>query len=210
MHIQFQLVQQCIQISTRINSSSVHTYIFVCFIRNPFNNPTWCQNRGCSYISSRRRIYRSNPAVSCISPSILNISTVELQFYYSKEGGRQRSVQSAIGSRVFRAVLPGRIFILGGSKALQAPRAVSCAAPVQFPVLPSILPGRNFILCGLRCPADPCEDPVLQYSNYFHRISTCNVHSSTKVSGLRNLLSILCLQRKIILPLELILPSIQN
>ena len=42
---------------------------------------TWCQNRGCSYISSRRRIYRSNPAVSCISPNILNISTVELQFY---------------------------------------------------------------------------------------------------------------------------------
>ena len=30
MHIQFQLVQQCIQISTRINSSSVHMYIFVC------------------------------------------------------------------------------------------------------------------------------------------------------------------------------------
>ena len=34
MHNQFQLAQQCIQISTRINSSSVHTYIFVCFIRN--------------------------------------------------------------------------------------------------------------------------------------------------------------------------------
>ena len=31
MHIQFQLAQQCIQISTRINSSSVHMYIFVCF-----------------------------------------------------------------------------------------------------------------------------------------------------------------------------------
>ena len=31
MLIQFQLAQQCIQISTRINSSSVHTYIFVCF-----------------------------------------------------------------------------------------------------------------------------------------------------------------------------------
>ena len=31
MHIHFQLAQQCIQISTRINSSSVHTYIFVCF-----------------------------------------------------------------------------------------------------------------------------------------------------------------------------------
>ena len=34
MHNQFQLAQQCIQISTRINSSNVHTYIFVCFIRN--------------------------------------------------------------------------------------------------------------------------------------------------------------------------------
>ena len=34
MHIQFNFVQQCIQISTRINSTSVHTYICVCFIRN--------------------------------------------------------------------------------------------------------------------------------------------------------------------------------
>ena len=33
MHIQFNFVQQCIQISTRINSSSVHMYICVCFIR---------------------------------------------------------------------------------------------------------------------------------------------------------------------------------
>ena len=31
------LLQQCIQISTRINSSSVHTYICVCFIRNSYN-----------------------------------------------------------------------------------------------------------------------------------------------------------------------------
>ena len=31
MHNHFQLAQQCIQISTRINSSNVHTYIFVCF-----------------------------------------------------------------------------------------------------------------------------------------------------------------------------------
>ena len=87
-------MQQCIQISTRINSSSVHTYIFVCFIRNSSNNPTWCQNRGCSYISSRRRIYRSNPAVSCIFPGILNISTVELQFYYNFQGGRKTAISA--------------------------------------------------------------------------------------------------------------------
>ena len=52
--------------STRINSSSVHTYIFVCFIRNSLRvtlqgfvtqNATWCQNRGCICISSIRRTY---------------------------------------------------------------------------------------------------------------------------------------------------------
>ena len=37
MHIQFNFVQQCIQIPTRINSTSVHTYICVCFIRNVSN-----------------------------------------------------------------------------------------------------------------------------------------------------------------------------
>ena len=39
MHIQFnfQFVQQCMQISTRINSTSVLTYICVCFIRNISN-----------------------------------------------------------------------------------------------------------------------------------------------------------------------------
>ena len=66
MHIQFIHVQQCIQTSTRINSSSVHTYIFVCFIRNSLRvilqgfvtqNATWCQNRGCICISSTRRTY---------------------------------------------------------------------------------------------------------------------------------------------------------
>ena len=31
MHLHFNFVQQCIQISTRINSSSVHTYIFSLF-----------------------------------------------------------------------------------------------------------------------------------------------------------------------------------
>ena len=37
MHIQFDFVQQCIQISTRINSTNVHTYICVCFIQNVSN-----------------------------------------------------------------------------------------------------------------------------------------------------------------------------
>ena len=37
MHLHFNIVQQSIQISTRINSSSVHTYICVCFIRNVSN-----------------------------------------------------------------------------------------------------------------------------------------------------------------------------
>ena len=57
----------------------------------PIQYPTWCQNRGCSYISLTRRIYRLNPAVSCISSNILNTSTVELQFYYSKKGRKTAS-----------------------------------------------------------------------------------------------------------------------
>ena len=63
VQFKFQLAQQCIQISTRINSSSVHTYIFVCFtlgvILQGFvtQNATWCQNRGCICISSTRRTY---------------------------------------------------------------------------------------------------------------------------------------------------------
>ena len=50
--------------STRINSSSVHMYIFVCFTLRVFlqgfvtQNATWCQNRGCICISSTRRTYR--------------------------------------------------------------------------------------------------------------------------------------------------------
>ena len=63
VQFQFQLAQQCIQTSARINSSSVHTYIFVCFtlrvILRGFvtQNATWCQNRGCICISSTRRTY---------------------------------------------------------------------------------------------------------------------------------------------------------
>ena len=49
--------------STRINSSSVHTYILRLFylrvILQGFvtQNATWCQNRGCICISSTRRTY---------------------------------------------------------------------------------------------------------------------------------------------------------
>ena len=82
---------------------------------------TWCQNRGCSYISSRRRIYRSNPAVSCIAPSILNVSTVELQFYQFFK--RERKTVSGLQSSS-----TGRISILCSSKALQALQASSCAS----------------------------------------------------------------------------------
>ena len=98
-------VQQCIQISTRINSSNVHTYILRLF-----------------YIASCIRIFiLINPIFNMVS----------------------ESVQSAIVSRVFRAVLPGRIFILSGSKALQAPR-------VQFPRVSKHSTRQNFILCSLR------------------------------------------------------------
>ena len=79
----FQLAQQCIQISTRINSSSVHTYIFVCFtlrvILQGFvtQNATWCQNRGCICISSIRRTYGRIHS-SFLHPAYIQTSTIIL------------------------------------------------------------------------------------------------------------------------------------
>ena len=68
--------------STRINSSSVHTYIFVCFTLRVFlqgfvtQNATWCQNRGCICISSTRRNIWSNPH-SCNNNSVDRIISKE-------------------------------------------------------------------------------------------------------------------------------------
>ena len=122
---------------------------------------TWCQNRGCSYISSRRRIYRSNPAVSCIFPSILNISTVELQFYYKFQGGRKTAIsakchwiQGLQSSSTWQNLHSKWQQGSPGSLCAVSPCAVPC---VQFPMLPSILPGRNFILCSLGIQQIPVE-----------------------------------------------------
>ena len=80
--------------STRINSSSVHTYILVCFIRNYYigllaNNTTWCQNRGCICISSTRRTYGRIHAVSCIHPVIQTSNNNSVNRIISKEKERE-------------------------------------------------------------------------------------------------------------------------
>ena len=207
-NIQFNSKLQCIQISTRINSSKLYicTYVFVSFETTSSSKySTWCQNRGCSYISSRRRIYRSNPAVSCIFPSILNVSTVELQFYqfFKRERKTDPGLQSSS---------TGRIFILCSSKALQAPQVLQASSRAQFPVSPSILHGRIFIPCCSRHPVHsfpclqafytaessfyaargiqqfPVEFPCCSRRGIliiFHRISTCKYPFKYKVSGLR-------------------------
>ena len=148
---------------------------------------TWCQNRGCSYISSRRRIYRSNPAVPCIFPSIPEhfYSRITILLKLPKEGGRQGTVQSAIGSRVFGSILPSRIFILSGSKALQAP----C---VQFPSARlnpsnSTRPETSFYVAEVSSRSlwsSLCCRKL--HRRNLNRISTCNSsNTSTKVSGLQ-------------------------
>ena len=101
-------------------------------------------------------------------------------------------MQSAIVSRVFRAVLPGRIFIPSGSKALQAPRAV----PVHHPVHPTAFyPAETSFYAARGDQQFPVVLPCCSRRGILNRISTCNIHSSTKVSGLQNLLSILCSQK---------------
>ena len=69
--------------STRINSSSVHTYIFRLFylrvILQGFvtQNATWCQNRGCICISSVRRTYGRIHS-SFLHPAYIQTSTIIL------------------------------------------------------------------------------------------------------------------------------------
>ena len=69
--------------STRINSSSVHTYIFRFFylrvILQGFvtQNATWCQNRGCICISSVRRTYGRIHS-SFLHPAYIQTSTIIL------------------------------------------------------------------------------------------------------------------------------------
>ena len=69
--------------STR-NKFNKCTYVHLClFHSKPVQHiqySTWCQNRGCICISSTRRTYRLNPAVSCILPSILNVQFYKVEF----------------------------------------------------------------------------------------------------------------------------------
>ena len=127
-----------------------------------------------------------NPAVSCIYPSILNVSTVELQFYqFSKGRGRQFQVSRAVLPAEYSFYVAARLSRLSkhhpvppstlhGKTLLRALEASSRASKhstqqnllqaslAQFPVSPSILHGRIFILFSQRYPAVPCGVPVLQ------------------------------------------------
>ena len=50
---------------------------------------TWCQNRGCICISSTRRTYRSNPAVSCIH-SVIQTRNKILQTEFFHKNRREK------------------------------------------------------------------------------------------------------------------------
>ena len=136
-------MQQCIQISTRINSSSVHTYILRLFyiassirifiLINPIIQHGVRIEAVATSLQEGESTDRIQQFPAYLQTSWTFYSRITVLLVISKKGGRQRAVQSAIVSRVFRAVLPGRIFILSGSKALQAPSAV----PVHHPVHPT-------------------------------------------------------------------------
>ena len=85
----------------------------------------------------------------------LHYSRITILLILPRREEDKESVQSAIGSRVFRAILPS-------SRALQAPCVAPAQLPCSLPMLPSILPGRNFILCSRGVQQIPVESPVLQ------------------------------------------------
>ena len=98
-----------------INSSSVHTYIFVCFIRNYYyigllaNNATWCQNRGCICISSIRRTYGRIHAVSCIHPVIQTSTRIIILWTELFPKKRREKIQGEILQRPHSSSNP-RVF----------------------------------------------------------------------------------------------------
>ena len=87
--------------STRINSSSVHTYIFVCFTLRVFlqgfvtQNATWCQNRGCICISSTRRTYGRNHMLPVIQTNTIILWT---ELFLKK---RREKIQGEILQSIF-------------------------------------------------------------------------------------------------------------
>ena len=96
MHIQFQLAQQCIQISTRINSSSVHTYIFICFtlrvILQGFVDPIMQHGvRSGMYLHlfNKENIWSNPRAVSCIQSSHPDKNNNSVDRIISKEEERE-------------------------------------------------------------------------------------------------------------------------
>ena len=112
MLIQFQLVQQCIQISTRINSSMYIRTYFVCFIRNYIllacnstrvcwpDNATWCQNRGCICISSVRRTYGRIHMLPAYNPVIQTRIIILWTELFPKK--RREKIQGEILQSIFK------------------------------------------------------------------------------------------------------------
>ena len=124
-------------------------------------------------------------------------------------------MQSAIGSRVFRTVLPGRNSILSGSKALQAPHVQSPCFQAFYPAETSFYAAEvsSRSLWSYLC----CRK--LHRIRNLNRIGTCNSISSTEVSGLQIHFLFLCVQcfhtlsrnyKKFHSIWVIILPSIQN
>ena len=86
IHIFTSSMNSNVTTSTRINSTK-WTYIHLClFHSKPVQHvqySTWCQNRGCICISSRRRTYRLNPAIPAYILIILQI--LQDRIFYKEE-----------------------------------------------------------------------------------------------------------------------------
>ena len=86
----------------------IHTSEFVSFKCIQYS--TWCQNRGCICISSTRRTYRSNPAVSCIH-SVIQTRNIILQteLILQEEGKREIPSTTSQSSTSINSRAPARI-----------------------------------------------------------------------------------------------------
>ena len=149
------------------------TYVHLCLFHSKrIQYSTWCQNRGCSYISSTRRIYRSNPAVSCIFPSILKYfykfySRITVLLKVPRREEDKRDSAKCHWIQGLQSSSTGRNSILSGSRLSRLPAQVPREAPHAVPRASKHSTQQKLHSMWQRHPADPCGVPLVAVEEEF-------------------------------------------
>ena len=187
--------------STRINSSSVHTYIFRLFylrvILQGFvtQNATWCQNRGCICISSTRRTYGRIHS-SFLHPAYIRTIILWAELFPKKRRekiSKERFFNLSSSTVVFphsyknysaiqqlQVILHTELILLQEILQLQGSSRAGSFQQL-FPVSPSILHGR------IRLPASLQHSKAIQHKQASSNSTRQKQHSTRQPASTQSL-----------------------